>query len=71
MRLGVDVEVLRAEVASEIAAAAEEALAMPMPDPATASEGVFCEGEPEPLGDGQSPWSAFAAEQLAPEVADA
>jgi pyruvate dehydrogenase E1 component alpha subunit len=31
-----------------------------MPDPATATDGVFCEGEAEPLGDGQAPWSGFA-----------
>ena len=30
-----------------------------------ASGGVFCEGEAEPLGDGQAPWSRFA------EVSDA
>jgi hypothetical protein len=23
------------------------------------TEGVFCEGEAEPLGDGQAPWSGF------------
>ncbi len=57
--LGVDVEALRAEVAAEIDAAAEEALAGPMPDPASAVEGVFCTGPAEPLGDGQGPWSGF------------
>ena len=30
-----------------------------MPDPATVPDGVFCEGEAEPLGDGQAPWSGF------------
>lgn len=59
-KLGVDVERLRAEVAAEIEAAAQEALAAPMPDPASATEGVFCEGEAEPLGDGRAPWSGFA-----------
>ena len=34
--LGVDVDALRAEVAAEIDAATDEALASPMPDPATA-----------------------------------
>jgi len=58
--LGVDVDALRAEVRSEIDAATEEALAGPMPDPATALDGVFCVGEAEPLGDGQAPWSGFA-----------
>jgi TPP-dependent pyruvate/acetoin dehydrogenase alpha subunit len=57
--LGVDVGALRAAVAAEVAAAAEEALAMEMPDPATVMNGVFCEGEAEPLGDGQAPWSGF------------
>jgi pyruvate dehydrogenase E1 component alpha subunit len=58
--LGVDVATLRAEVDDEIAAAAEEALAAPMPDPADAARGVFAEAEPEPLGDGHAPWSGFA-----------
>jgi TPP-dependent pyruvate/acetoin dehydrogenase alpha subunit len=60
--LGFDVEGLRAEVDAEIDAAAEEALAMPMPDPATAADGVFAD-EAEPLGDGLAPWSGFAAER--------
>ncbi len=58
---GVDVEELRASVAAEIDAATEKALASPMPDPATAAEGVFCETEPEPLGDGRAPWSGYAS----------
>jgi TPP-dependent pyruvate/acetoin dehydrogenase alpha subunit len=57
--LGVDVDGVRAEVHAEIDAAAEQALAAPMPDPADATLGVFCEGEPELLGDGQAPWSGF------------
>jgi pyruvate dehydrogenase E1 component alpha subunit len=57
--LGVDVEELRATVAAEISAAAEEALAATMPDPATALDGVFCDGEANPLLDGQAPWSGF------------
>jgi TPP-dependent pyruvate/acetoin dehydrogenase alpha subunit len=61
-KLGVDVEALRAQVTAEIEAAAEEALAAPMPDPAGATEGVFCEGEAEPLGDGRALWSGFAGE---------
>jgi pyruvate dehydrogenase E1 component alpha subunit len=56
---GVDVDALRAEVKGLIDAAAAEALAAPMPDPATALDGVFCVGEAEPLGDGQAPWSGF------------
>jgi pyruvate dehydrogenase E1 component alpha subunit len=57
--LGMDVDALRAEVRAEIDRATEEALAAPMPDPATALDGVFCTGEAEPLGDGAAPWSGF------------
>jgi pyruvate dehydrogenase E1 component alpha subunit len=56
---GVDVDALRAAVQSEIDAATEEALASPMPDPASAMADVFCEGEAEPLGDGVARWSGF------------
>ena len=38
--------------------ATEEALAMPMPDPASATDGVFAD-EAEALGDGDAPWSGF------------
>ncbi len=61
---GVDVDALRASVASEIEAAAAEALRAPMPDPSDALAGVFCEGEAEPLGDGAAPWSGFAREAV-------
>ena len=61
--LGVEVDALRAEVSSEIDAASEQALAAPMPDPAKVREGVFCEREAELLGDGQAPWTGFAAER--------
>jgi pyruvate dehydrogenase E1 component alpha subunit len=57
---GVDIDALRAEIKASIDAAAEEALAGPMPDPSTVLDGVFCEGEAEPLGDGQAPWSGFS-----------
>jgi len=57
--LGFDVDGLRAEVSAEIDAAADEALATPMPDPGDAAGGVFCDGEPEPLGDGVPRWSGF------------
>jgi TPP-dependent pyruvate/acetoin dehydrogenase alpha subunit len=57
--LGVDVDALRSEVGAEIDAATEEALASPMPDPAEAVVGVFCEGEAEPMGDGVPRWSGF------------
>ncbi len=57
---GVDVEAVRASIAAEIDAASEEALATAMPDPGSATDGVFCEGEAEPLGDGQAPFSGYA-----------
>src|SRR6201996_1093768 len=41
---GVDIVALRPEITAEIAAATEEAQSSPMPDPATAVDGVFCEG---------------------------
>jgi hypothetical protein len=66
---GVDVEALRAEVRAEIDAAAEEALASPMPDPSTALDGVFCTGEAEELGDGVAPWSGFTGTGIADEQA--
>jgi pyruvate dehydrogenase E1 component alpha subunit len=59
--LGVDVDALRATVSEEIDAAAAAALEGPMPSPEAVLEGVFCVGEAEPLGDGQAPWSGFAA----------
>jgi TPP-dependent pyruvate/acetoin dehydrogenase alpha subunit len=59
--LGVDVEGLRASVAAEVDRASETALAMPVPDPATAADAVFCEHDAEPLGDGMAPWSGFSA----------
>lgn len=57
---GIDLDALHAEVRAEIDAAAAEALAAPMPEPASALEGVFCEGEAEPLGDGLARWSGYA-----------
>jgi len=63
--LGVDVDALRAAVAAEIEAAAEQALAGPMPSADTASTDVFALDEAEPLGDGQAPWSGFAREAAA------
>lgn len=55
-----DVDALQAAVQAEIDAASARALAAPMPDPATALEGVFAD-EAVPLGDGRAPWSGFAA----------
>jgi pyruvate dehydrogenase E1 component alpha subunit len=56
-----DVAALRQGVLEEVEAAVEQALATPMPDPADALTGVFCEGDPEPLGAGAQPWSGHAA----------
>lgn len=58
--LGVDVDAVRAAVAGEIEAAAAESLAGPMPSTDDVLQGVFCEGEAEPLGDGRAPWSGYA-----------
>src|SRR3984957_19338466 len=62
--VGVDVEALRAAVLAEIDVAAVQALAGPMPDPATVLDGVFCDGEAEALEDGQAPWSGFALREV-------
>jgi TPP-dependent pyruvate/acetoin dehydrogenase alpha subunit len=59
--LGVDVDTVRDEVQATVEAATEDALDMPMPDPASAARGAFREGEAEPLGDGEAPWSGFHA----------
>ena len=60
--LGVDPEPIRAEVRDAIDAGTQEALAMPMPDPDTATDRLFHEGADELLlGDGNAPWSGFAA----------
>lgn len=62
--LGVDTDALRAEVKAIIDEGTQEALAMPMPDPASATEGVFFEpSHPDEeiiLLDGNAPWSAHA-----------
>ncbi len=61
---GVDVGALREEVAAAVEAAVAQALATPMADPASATDGVFCASEPEPLGEGAAPWSGFAREAV-------
>jgi pyruvate dehydrogenase E1 component alpha subunit len=59
--LGVDVDALRAEVRAEVDAAAKQALAGPMPDPATATDRLFHPREADEvlLEDGAAPWSGF------------
>jgi TPP-dependent pyruvate/acetoin dehydrogenase alpha subunit len=51
---------IEADVKAEIDRAVEAALATPMPDPATATEGIYCDDLPEVLGEGAAPWSGFA-----------
>jgi hypothetical protein len=62
VELGIDVQEIRALVARELDAAVDWALEQPMPDPADAADGVFCEGEAVPLGDGMAPYSGYARE---------
>ena len=52
-------DIVKLVFAHPLESALAGALAQPMPDPAGAAEGVFCEGEPEPLGDGRAPWSGY------------
>src|SRR3954449_8131713 len=54
--LGIDVEAIHAEDAREIESGVQEALQMPMPDPATATEGLFAD-EANELLDGDAPYS--------------
>jgi pyruvate dehydrogenase E1 component alpha subunit len=58
--LGIDVDALKAEVDEAIEAGVQAALSSPMPDPATAREGVFADEAVE-LGDGDAPWSGFGS----------
>ncbi len=57
--LGVDVEAIDESVREAIDLATQDALAMPEPEPGSALDGVFCEGEAQPLGLGAAPWSGF------------
>jgi pyruvate dehydrogenase E1 component alpha subunit len=58
---GIDVDAIRAEAKALVDEDTDWALAQPMPDPATATDGVFAE-KWEPLGDGKAPWSHWAQE---------
>jgi TPP-dependent pyruvate/acetoin dehydrogenase alpha subunit len=60
--LGVDVAALREEIRAEIDAGVEEALAMPMPDGATARDRLFAD-EDALLEDGRGPWSGFGGDR--------
>ena len=59
--LDVDVAAIEAAVADEVAAAAQTALAMPAPDPASATTGVYATGQAVPLGPGAVHWSGFCS----------
>jgi TPP-dependent pyruvate/acetoin dehydrogenase alpha subunit len=58
---GIDVEPIRASVEEELGRETAWALEQPMPDPETATAGVFADSEPE-LGNGRAPWSRWEAE---------
>jgi pyruvate dehydrogenase E1 component alpha subunit len=51
-----ELNAIRDEVIAEVDEAARRALEQPMPDPGTATDGVFADAW-EPLGDGHAPWS--------------
>jgi TPP-dependent pyruvate/acetoin dehydrogenase alpha subunit len=55
---GIDVDPIRTSVTEELERETEWALAQPMPDPATARDGVFAD-DLTPLGDGKAPWSRW------------
>jgi TPP-dependent pyruvate/acetoin dehydrogenase alpha subunit len=58
---GVDTSAVREEVAAAIDEGTQQALADPMPDPATATDRLFHDSDDEILlGDGNAPWSGFA-----------
>lgn len=62
-RLGdrIDADALQRQVDAEVEQAVAQALATPMANPDEVLDGVFCEGEAEPLGSGESHWSGFAS----------
>jgi pyruvate dehydrogenase E1 component alpha subunit len=60
---GVDVDAIRASVVDELERETEWALAQPMPDPATALDGVFADTDPR-MGDGRAPWSRWASTEV-------
>jgi len=57
------IERLRAEVREQVEDCARTALASPMPEGASAHEGVFADAWRE-LGDGEAPWSRWADRQV-------
>jgi len=67
---GFDVGAVRASVKDELERETEWALAQPMPDPATATHGVFADSDPD-LCDGAAPWSRWSASGGREEAAHA
>src|SRR5262245_1225971 len=58
---GVDTAPIREQVRTAVEGGTEQALAMPMPDPDTATDRLFYEGDEDILlEDGNAPWSGFA-----------
>jgi len=61
---GIDTAAIQADVRAELERDTEWALQQPMPDPPTATDGVFAEVA-EPLGDGEAPWSRWSPDREA------
>ena len=59
---GIDVEAIRVSVREELERETAWALEQPMPDPATALDGVFAD-DVTPMGDGRAPWSRWQGVQ--------
>jgi pyruvate dehydrogenase E1 component alpha subunit len=58
---GVDTAPIREQVRAAVEEGTEQALAMPMPDPDTATDRLFYDGDEDILlEDGDAPWSGFA-----------
>jgi pyruvate dehydrogenase E1 component alpha subunit len=62
-----EIDELRAAVVAYVEDCARRALESPLPDPATAGEGVFATAT-TPLGDGRAPWSYWAETAAATEA---
>ena len=58
-----ELDAIRAEVKTYVDECAKQALDSPMPDPATATDGVFAD-DVTPLGDGKAPWSRWAGQEV-------
>jgi TPP-dependent pyruvate/acetoin dehydrogenase alpha subunit len=58
-----ELDALRDEVKAYVDECAKQALDTPMPDPQSATDGVFAE-ELTPLGDGAAPWSHWAEAEV-------